>query len=279
MMALYFGCLWLQFLLHSTLSYSWPSRTGIMRENGILTRSGVAALYQTNSEHVELDPQNNCEEMQIQMAKSLALTGSLKELEPDHEAQLMIAESLALAGNYEGPNSQVEVDDKGNKKGKKKTTFSKNPRDRTGFNFTDELGEYDVPIIDVPMWFRIQVRRNSERKFTENINKLRMSSERWGNIITNAFYPTSAYVKFKGKELAFVTKPMTPGLVYLKLIMNPDVADDLEMIKGVYGFVKNAHRLVLPISEEEGRTLEAIQQREADSLEGWLISHIPHTFL
>ena len=253
-----------------------------MRENGfMLTRNGVA-LSLAKSGHIEIDPQDNCEEMQIQMAKSLALTGSLTEMELDKkkqspEVQLMLAESLALAGNYEGPNTQVEVDEKGNRKVKKKAVFSRNPRDRTGFNFTDEFGEYDVPIIDVPMWFRVQVRRNSERKFTENINKLRSSSERWGQIITNAFYPTSAYVKFKGKELAFVTKPMTPGLVYLKLIMNPDVADDLETIKGVYGFVKNSHRLVLPISEEEGRTLEAIQQREADSLEGQS-SHTPsHT--
>ena len=250
-----------------------------MRENVfILTRNGVA-LSLAKSDHVELDPQENCEEMQIQMAKSLALTASLTEIgsapkNQSPEVQLMLADSLALAGDIEGlPNNQVEVDEKGNKKVKKKASFSKNPRDRTGFNFTDEFGEYDVPIIDVPMWFRVQVRRNSERKFTENINKLRMSSERWGQIITNAFYPTSAYVKFKGKELAFVTKPMTPGLVYLKLVMNPDVADDLETIKGVYGFVKNSHRLVLPISEEEGRTLEAIQQREADSLEGWLLTH------
>ena len=278
MMALYWSCLvWFQ-LLHAVNSYSWPSRA-IMREHGsILTRNDVA-LSVSKMDHVELDPQDNCEEMQIQMANSLALSGSLSELGPDQkdqspEVKLLLAESLALAGNYEGPNNQVEVDEKGNKKVKKKAVFSRNPRDRTGFNFTDEFGEYDVPIIDVPMWFRVQVRRNSERKFTENINKLRMSSERWGNIITNAFYPTSAYVKFKGKELAFVTKPMTPGLVYLKLIMNPDVADDLETIKGVYGFVKNSHRLVLPISEEEGRTLEAIQQREADSLEGTSIAHM-----
>ena len=238
MLALYgsfMGCLWLQ-LLHSVVSYSWPSRTGIVRENGIIRTRTDVALCASKSGHVQLDPQDNCEEMQIEMANSLALTGSLSEMETEQkdqspEVQLLLAESLALAGNYEGPNIQVEVDEKGNKKVKKKAVFSRNPRDRTGFNFSDEFGEYDVPIIDKPMWYRVQIRRNSERKFVEDINKLRLSSAEWGSIISNAFYPTSAHVRFKGKQLTCVTKPMTPGLLYLKLIMNPDVADDLESLK------------------------------------------------
>ena len=70
-------------------------------------------------------------------------------------------EAVAIADAIDdGDNKESKGKDKAVKKERKpaKEKPSKDPRDRSGFIFKDEFGDYDVPFIDVPMWYRLQVR-------------------------------------------------------------------------------------------------------------------------
>jgi transcription antitermination factor NusG len=111
------------------------------------------------------------------------------------------------------------------------------------------------------------VRKNSEKKFVDYFLELKEKDPNWKGVIADAFYPQSSYVRFKGKVLHMASKPMVPGLIYLKTIMGPDIADDLEGIKNVYGFTKNAAGLVLPLSHEEGKNLEQMRERTGQDLD------------
>ena len=80
--------------------------------------------------------------------------------------------------------------------------------------FSDADGEYDVPVTDAPMWFRLQVRKNSEKRFLESIANLYETNPAWKEIITDVYYPSVNYVKFKGKAIEIANKPMIPGTYF-----------------------------------------------------------------
>jgi transcription antitermination factor NusG len=134
-----------------------------------------------------------------------------------------------------------------------------------------------VPIVDDPRWYRVSVRKNSERKFFELFRELRDSSascstgERWGEVIDDSYYPTLSFVKIgskaQGKALQLATKPMLPGLVYLKTKMSPDIADDVEVMQGVYGFTKNVDGLIVPLTESESEQVESMIRKKPATLD------------
>lgn len=103
--------------------------------------------------------------------------------------------------------------------------------------------------------YRVMVRRNWEKKFCEYFLSARYE-DKWRSVIMDAYYPTTEYVKIKAKALAIATKPLVPGMIYLKSKMSPEIADSLENYNGIYGFAKNMHGLVLPLREEEAKDLE-----------------------
>ncbi|KAJ1425865.1 hypothetical protein B484DRAFT_480232, partial [Ochromonadaceae sp. CCMP2298] len=146
-------------------------------------------------------------------------------------------------------------------------------RSVTGLSFSDEDDEYDVPFVEEPRWYRLLVRKNSEATLAE---KFKLSSEagagQWHDVLFDSFYPKSILLKFKGrkmepgKELSIVYKPMIPGLVFVKMRMDPDIADDVEGVPNVRGFLKSPHGLVLPLSDEEALEVEKLQAKEAPAL-------------
>jgi transcription antitermination factor NusG len=103
--------------------------------------------------------------------------------------------------------------------------------------------------------YRLQVRKNTEKRFCDNIMQLRLSNPVWNDVISDVYYPQSNFVRFKGKSLELSCRAMIPGLLYLKMKMGPDVADDIENSDNVYGFAKK-NGIVLPISEDEGLQIE-----------------------
>ena len=138
-------------------------------------------------------------------------------------------------------------------------------RDKTGFVFRDADGEYDVPLLSEPRWFWLQTRKNSERKICETIKGLGDANPLFRGKILNAYHPESVAIKMKGNGLACAFKPMIPGLIYVLAVMSPEVADELESIRGVLGLSKNRDGLALPISLPEQRRLEqAIATQQTD---------------
>ena len=80
-------------------------------------------------------------------------------------------------------------------------------------------------------------------------------------IIFDAYYPQVIYIKFKGKVLELASKPLIPGLLYIKTKMGPDIADEIEKVNGVYGFTKTADSIVLPLSESDAEQLEGMKSK------------------
>jgi transcription antitermination factor NusG len=158
--------------------------------------------------------------------------------------------------------NNVTLQTGGNATGKPvRTVVSKNPRDWTPYSFKDADGEYDVPFINEAMWYRVSVRRNSEKKLTEILNSARDTDERWGKMFEEVFYPVAPVIRMKDKSLIVGYKAMAPGLVYMKTKMDPDLADDIEGMKMVYGFLKNPNNLILPLSRGEGEDIEIMKER------------------
>jgi transcription antitermination factor NusG len=109
--------------------------------------------------------------------------------------------------------------------------------------------------------YRLSVRRNSEKKLAESLKHLRDTDENWGNMFEEVYYPLQPVVRIKDKSLVIAFKAMAPGLVYIKTKMNPDLADDIESIKGVYAFLKNPNNLIVPLSKAEGDSIEVMRDR------------------
>jgi len=190
-------------------------------------------------------------------------------------SQIIGVEMLATPeaeGAHESDPTQISVAaevpqaDKGGKavkpkKSKKVPPIKLTARERTGYVYRDEEGLYDVPLINEAKWYRLSVRKASEKRLTEALNELARSGK-WAKIIEEAFYPSSSYVKFKGKNLCLDSKPMVPGLVYVKTQMSPDIADDLEQVHGIYGFSKNNFGIVVPLGQEEAEQIEIMKRRQ-----------------
>ena len=180
-------------------------------------------------------------------------------------SEMSKALELSITGLDDG-EAQAEPEKK--KKVVKRKPVSKDPRDFSGYNFRDEDGEYDVPFVEEPMWFRLQVRKASERKFCEMIMLASQDpSSRWYGVVSNAFYAKDEYPRFKGNVLTYSVKPLIPGLVYIKTKMNYDIADDLEGMNNVYGFSKTRSGIVLPLPPTESESLEDIAFRKEKNME------------
>ena len=152
-------------------------------------------------------------------------------------------------------NSSVSTASKTSRKAK---PVRLTPKQATGLNYSDAYGEHDVPIVETPLWYRLNVRKASEKRVCESL--LALGEEpRWREVVVDAYYPQTAYVRFKAKSLVVATKPLIPGLVYVKSKMNPDIADDLERLQGIYGFTKTLNSFVQPLSEEQAVQLESMK--------------------
>ena len=139
----------------------------------------------------------------------------------------------------------------------------KEDNSRNTYIYHDDEGGYDVPFINSTMWYRLAVRKGSERKVTEKLLALKDGDPKY-NFIEDAFCPQSPYLKFKGKSLTLAYKPVIPGLAYIKCLMNPDLADDVESVEGVFGFHKGYQTVVVPLNAEQGLQLTAMKNKTQD---------------
>ena len=148
------------------------------------------------------------------------------------------------------------------KKNTKAKDLIKSARERSGFIFKKkgDYEEFDVPYIeDNPRWFRLSVRKNSEQSIANTFLHMKKDDPRWNKIIDDSFFPQSAYFTLTKGKVNMKGKPLVPGVVYVKTIMTPDIADAFENINGIYGFFKTPQQLILPLTEDEGTDLEAIK--------------------
>lgn len=163
----------------------------------------------------------------------------------------------------------TKADKKGDKtKTAKKSTKAKDviksARERSGFIFKKkgDSEEFDVPYIeDNPRWFRLSVRKASEQSIADKFLYMKKEDNRWDRIIYDSFFPQSAYFTLTKGRVVMKGKPLVPGVVYVKTIMTPEIADAFENINGIYGFFKTPQQLILPLPEEEGSDLETIKQK------------------
>lgn len=200
-------------------------------------------------------------------AQSYALK-ALEEDENQKTADMNVALELSVSGLDDDSGGKEAEEDKKVKKKKAKKPVSKDPRDFSGFRFRDEEGEYDVPFIEEAMWFRLQVRKSSEKRFCENVLEMSKDQDsKWYGVVENAFYPRDEYPRFKGNQLTYSIKALIPGLVYIKTKMNYEIADDIESFNHVYGFSKTRSGIVLPLPKTEAGSLEDIAVRSEKQMD------------
>ena len=85
------------------------------------------------------------------------------------------------------------------------------------YNYSDEDGSYDVPFIREQKWYRLNVKKASEKKLLEYFQQQSEAADSiWKGIVIDAYYPFKSYLTYKGKHLQVKSKAMVPGLFYLK---------------------------------------------------------------
>jgi transcription antitermination factor NusG len=129
-------------------------------------------------------------------------------------------------------------------------------------------------IATVPYYrYRVLVRKDAEDVVWKRLTTgLEQTSD---NILTgkvvDAYYPKRALLKFNGKRsgpgLSVVYKPMVPGLLFVKMPMNADIADATESVDGVRGFTKDGKGRVTPLSEAEVLQLESMRAQQPAPLD------------
>ena len=127
---------------------------------------------------------------------------------------------------------------------------------KSGYNYFDDEGEYDVPFTKEPKWYRLNVRKGSENKITEILKNGKMDRASPLRVIQDAYYPVQPQLKFLKKVLDYGYNPMLPALTFVKTPMSPMIADSIEGIYGVKGFMKNKYGYVVPLDEIEAAELE-----------------------
>jgi len=136
---------------------------------------------------------------------------------------------------------------------------TKSARQLTGYNYADKYGEYDVPIVDEHLWYRMQVRKNSEKKSCEMLMMLEASGEKkWKGVVVNAFYQKAHFIRMAKDEVVLGTKAIIPGLIFVKTKMDPDIADDIEKLLGYAYFIKNNNNIVVPLNKDEGANADVV---------------------
>ena len=130
------------------------------------------------------------------------------------------------------------------KKPKKEVPKKSTSRDLSGYVYQDKDGVYDVPILNESMWFQVQVVKNKEFLLRDYFLKLKTNMEdpsitkKVKNTIVDAYVPEQFYPKFKGKDLIPEPRPLTSGALYLKVKMDPDVADFIGNIRYIFISIK-----------------------------------------
>lgn len=127
---------------------------------------------------------------------------------------------------------------------------------KSGYNYFDDEGEYDVPFIKEAKWYRLNVRKGSENKITETFKNSKMDKSSLLRVIHDAYYPVQPQLKFLKKVLDYGYNPMLPALTFVKTPMSPMIADSIESVYGVKGFMKNKYGFVVPLDEVEAEELE-----------------------
>jgi hypothetical protein len=74
-------------------------------------------------------------------------------------------------------------------------------------------------------------------------------------------------LSFKGKTLTHKSRAMMPGVLYVKMRMSPEIAQLIEDMPTVYTISRSRDGFVIPLSDEEGNTLEGIALRKSDIVE------------
>lgn len=59
---------------------------------------------------------------------------------------------------------------------------------------------------------------------------------------------------------------MIVGLLFLKMKMNPDLADDVESIDGIRGFVKDFNNLIVPLNDLEEEEINILQSQQVPQI-------------
>ena len=146
-------------------------------------------------------------------------------------------------------------------KSKRAKDMIKTAREKSGYVFKKkgDYEEYDVPYIDKPMWFRLSVRKTSEQSLCDKFLGMKEEDPRWNRIIEDTFFPQSPFYALNKGKVVMKGRPLVPGVVYLKTIMRPEIADVIENINGIYGFAKSPQQLILPLPEDEGEELEGVK--------------------
>jgi len=120
--------------------------------------------------------------------------------------------------------------------------------------------------------YRVLVRKGSESTVCESLLQSVKKGGQWAGSVVDAFYPRLVSYSFQrskkaGKGLAIVSKPMIPGVVFVKMQMNPDLADDMESSSGVNRFATNEFNLVVPLDEVEAEEIAVFQQQPAPTID------------
>lgn len=81
-----------------------------------------------------------------------------------------------------------------------KIKVKQTPREATGYTFHDEEGEYDVPILNTSMWFKLQVVKGEEITVRDRFLNIigqnnRSTSSTWRGRVTDVHVPEEPHPK------------------------------------------------------------------------------------
>lgn len=113
------------------------------------------------------------------------------------------------------------------------------------------------------------MKKATEKSAVTQLLNLTNQDPKWEGVIEDAFHAETYFVRFKGKELQYAAKPISHGRIYVKCKMDPDIADDFEEMFGTYVFEKTDFygvELVFPLSENEGKIIEALKAQPPEQL-------------
>lgn len=199
---------------------------------------------------------NNYNNNNVQRENKILFAGVQEIIEDDDANRMEAFEAARIVASANSLDDKRKTKIRQPKEPVKKLTV----REKTGYQYADKDGEYDVPILNSSLWFRLQAVKTKE--FVVGNSVISLGSEgRFKGRIEDVFVPIVCYPRFKGDVLVAVQKPITPGLVYVKARMDPEVADALESITFVVRLPKNQKtQLVSPLTPEQGADLERARQ-------------------
>jgi transcription antitermination factor NusG len=119
--------------------------------------------------------------------------------------------------------------------------------------------------------YRILVKKNSEKDVYDYFKEAASDpTHRFHRVIVDAHYHVKTKISFRGQKSQFLTathKPMIPGLLFIKSVMNARIKRALENLVNFVGFVKNSYNFVVPLSEADGKDVERSILHPEDDLD------------